>query len=133
MLLKPSRYVTLYLLASSHFTVTPAARVCRRCQPLTRSFSSRLVGNLTMHTGGGGVGKLNMPDRLLHPNVSNLRAPSPLGSNGDDDSEAESYRDGRTEEVDKETRDRAFAWCRDFLSGSWKTIPESDFQISIVR
>uniref|UniRef100_A0A3P8S2M5 Ethanolamine kinase n=1 Tax=Amphiprion percula TaxID=161767 RepID=A0A3P8S2M5_AMPPE len=45
----------------------------------------------------------------------NLRTPSPLfGASGDDDSEAEG---------------RAFAWCRDFLSGSWKTIEESDFQI----
>ncbi|XP_019935090.1 choline/ethanolamine kinase [Paralichthys olivaceus] len=63
----------------------------------------------------------------------NLKTPSPLfDANGDDDSEAESYRDGRTEEVDRDTRSSAFAWCRDFLSGSWKTIPEEDFQISIV-
>uniref|UniRef100_A0A8C4HQV7 Ethanolamine kinase n=1 Tax=Dicentrarchus labrax TaxID=13489 RepID=A0A8C4HQV7_DICLA len=54
------------------------------------------------------------------------------GANCDDDSEAESFRDGRTEEVDRDTRGRAFAWCRDFLSGSWKTIKEDDFQISIV-
>ncbi|XP_059916155.1 choline/ethanolamine kinase [Gadus macrocephalus] len=132
MLLKPSRYVRLYLLASSNYNATPVSRVWRGCHPFTRSFSSLLVRKLTMQTGDGCSGKFNMPDRLLHPNVSNLRTPSPLGSNGDDDSEAESYRDGRTEEVDKETRDRAFAWCRDFLSGSWKTIPESDFQISIV-
>ncbi|AWP08599.1 putative choline/ethanolamine kinase [Scophthalmus maximus] len=63
----------------------------------------------------------------------NLRTPSPLAeANGDDDSEAESYRDGRTDEVDRDTRGRAFAWCRDFLSGSWKVIREEDFQISIV-
>lgn len=62
-----------------------------------------------------------------------LRTPSPqFGPNGDDDSEAESFRDGRTEEVDRDTRGRAFAWCRDFLSGSWKNIREEDFQISIV-
>ncbi|XP_040894887.1 choline/ethanolamine kinase [Toxotes jaculatrix] len=66
-------------------------------------------------------------------NERNLRTPSPLsGANFDDDSEAESFRDGRTEEVDRDTRVRAFAWCRDFLSGSWKTIQEDDFQISIV-
>uniref|UniRef100_A0A8C7MJF8 ethanolamine kinase n=1 Tax=Oncorhynchus kisutch TaxID=8019 RepID=A0A8C7MJF8_ONCKI len=65
-------------------------------------------------------------------NESNLRAPSPRGANGDDDSEAESYRDGRTEVVDMDMKGRAFAWCRDFLSGSWKSIPEADFQISIV-
>ncbi|KAM9376975.1 choline/ethanolamine kinase [Pholidichthys leucotaenia] len=59
-----------------------------------------------------------------------LKTPSPLLA--DDDSEAESFQDGRTNEVDRETRDRAFAWCRDFLSGSWKTIQEADFQISII-
>ncbi|XP_034443993.1 choline/ethanolamine kinase isoform X1 [Hippoglossus hippoglossus] len=63
----------------------------------------------------------------------NLRTPSPLfDASGDDDSEAESYRGGRTEGVDRDTRSRAFAWCRDFLSGSWKTIAEVDFEISIV-
>lgn len=62
-----------------------------------------------------------------------LKTPSPLtGTNGDEDSEAEAFRDGRTEEVDRDTRGRAHAWCRDFLSGSWKGIREEDFQISIV-
>uniref|UniRef100_A0A665UQM4 Ethanolamine kinase n=1 Tax=Echeneis naucrates TaxID=173247 RepID=A0A665UQM4_ECHNA len=66
-------------------------------------------------------------------NDRNLRTPSPLcGASCDDDSEAESFRDGRTEEVDRDTRGRAFTWCRDFLSGSWKTIREDEFQISIV-
>ncbi|CAL8358627.1 unnamed protein product [Lota lota] len=132
MLFIPSPYVKLYLLASSNYNIHLVSRFWRSRQSFTTSFSSRFVGKLIMQTGDGCVGKFNKPDRLLHPNVSSLRAPSPLGSNGDDDSEAESYRDGRTEEVDRETRDRAFAWCRDFLSGSWKTIPDSDFQISIV-
>lgn len=55
------------------------------------------------------------------------------GPNCDDDSEAESFKEGRSEEVDLETRSRAFVWCRDFLSGSWKTLDEDDFHISIVR
>lgn len=63
-----------------------------------------------------------------------LRTPSPLlGANCDEDSEAESFRDGRTEEVDRDTRASAFAWCRDFLSGSWKSLREEEFEISIVR
>ncbi|XP_038155873.1 choline/ethanolamine kinase [Cyprinodon tularosa] len=62
-------------------------------------------------------------------NQRHLRSPSPLV---DDDSEAEAFRDGRSEEVDRETKSRAFLWCRDFLSGSWKTVQEADFQISIV-
>ncbi|XP_023284081.1 choline/ethanolamine kinase-like [Seriola lalandi dorsalis] len=72
-------------------------------------------------------------ESTLVVNERNLRTPSPLcGANCDDDSEAESFRDGRTEEVDRDTRGRGFTWCRDFLSGSWKTIQEDDFQISIV-
>ena len=66
-------------------------------------------------------------------NERKLRTPSPQCGGNDYDSEAESYRDGRTEGVDRDTRGRAFAWCRDFLAGSWKTIDEADFQISIVR
>lgn len=63
-----------------------------------------------------------------------LRTPSPLfAANCDEDSEAESFRSGRTEEVDRDTRTRALNWCRDFLSGSWKTLQEEDFQVSIVR
>ncbi|XP_075905315.1 choline/ethanolamine kinase isoform X1 [Nelusetta ayraudi] len=62
-----------------------------------------------------------------------LRTPSPLfAANCDEDSEAESFRSGRTEEVDRDTRTRALNWCRDFLSGSWKTLQEEDFQVCIV-
>uniref|UniRef100_A0A8C9V7L8 Ethanolamine kinase n=2 Tax=Scleropages formosus TaxID=113540 RepID=A0A8C9V7L8_SCLFO len=61
-----------------------------------------------------------------------FRTPSPRGGNGDEDSEAESFRDGRTDEVDRDTKARAFAWCRDFLSGAWRDISLEEFQISIV-
>ncbi|XP_039617443.1 choline/ethanolamine kinase [Polypterus senegalus] len=50
----------------------------------------------------------------------------------DVDSEAESHLDGRSEEVDKETRSRAYTWCKEFLAGSWKLISENDFEIDIV-
>ncbi|KAM8750227.1 choline/ethanolamine kinase [Acanthopagrus schlegelii] len=72
-------------------------------------------------------------ESTLIVNERKLRTPSPLfGANCDDDSEAESFRDGRTEEVDRDTRGRAHSWCREFLSGSWKTLREDDFQINIV-
>ncbi|XP_063053299.1 choline/ethanolamine kinase isoform X2 [Engraulis encrasicolus] len=71
------------------------------------------------------------PSRLVITDRTR-RTPSPRGPNGDEDSEAESYRGGRTDAVDRDTRNRAFAWCRDFLSGSWKKISVEDFQISIV-
>lgn len=54
-------------------------------------------------------------------------------ANGDEDSEAEAYQDGRSEGVDQDTRSRAFTWCQSFLSGAWKTITQEDFEISIVR
>uniref|UniRef100_A0A671YA95 Ethanolamine kinase n=1 Tax=Sparus aurata TaxID=8175 RepID=A0A671YA95_SPAAU len=41
-------------------------------------------------------------------------------------------KDHETEEVDRDTRGRAHSWCREFLSGAWKTLGEDDFQISIV-
>lgn len=71
-------------------------------------------------------------DSLMVTDERHPRTASPRG-NGDDDSEAESYQDGRNVDVDPDTRRRAFNWCRDFLSGSWKTIPEHDFRIKIVR
>ncbi|KAK0151953.1 Choline kinase alpha [Merluccius polli] len=131
MLSRPSRFARLYLAARSTHDVHPVPRLVRRSPESSSSSTGsfpppRLVPRrrLTMQTGDGPA------DRLLPLTVSNLRAPSP--ANGDDDSEAESHRDGRTEAVDRDTRSSAFAWCRDFLSGSWKTIPESDFEISIV-
>ncbi|XP_037307227.2 choline/ethanolamine kinase [Pungitius pungitius] len=76
--------------------------------------------------------KIRVGNTLL-VNERRLRTPSPLfAASCDDDSESEAFKDGRTEVVDRDTRARAFAWCRDFLSGSWKTIKEGDFQISIV-
>ncbi|XP_055789641.1 choline/ethanolamine kinase isoform X2 [Salvelinus fontinalis] len=91
----------------------------------------RYIPTLKTEDTGPTVDNKKVGDTLV-TNESNLRAPSPRGANGDDDSEAESYRDGRTEVVDMDMKGRAFAWCRDFLSGSWKSIPEADFQISIV-
>ncbi|KAM9352477.1 choline/ethanolamine kinase [Symphorus nematophorus] len=92
----------------------------------------RTIPTVTTEDTGPPAEKKRVETTLI-VNERMLRTPSPLfGANGDDDSEAESFRDGRTEEVDRDTRGRAYAWCRDFLSGSWKTIDEEDFQISIV-
>lgn len=72
-------------------------------------------------------------DFLMVAEERHPRTGSPRGTNGDDDSEAESHMDGRNVDVDPDTKRRAFIWCRDFLSGSWKAIPEHDFRIKIVR
>nr|XP_046249188.1 choline/ethanolamine kinase [Scatophagus argus] len=102
----------------------------RADQPSPGLFSS--IPTVTTEDTGPAVDKKRVVSTLV-ADERKLRTPSPLfGANGDDDSEAESFRDGRTEEVDRDTRGRAFAWCRDFLSGSWKTIEEDQFQISIV-
>lgn len=80
------------------------------------------------------AGEKRRAENTLAIQQRKLRTPSPLfGANCDEDSEAESFRNGRTEEVDRDTRARALTWCRDFLSGSWKTLQEEDFQVSIVR
>lgn len=90
------------------------------------------IPTVTAETAGPLVDKREV--RTLAVMQRNTRTPSPLsGANCDDDSEAEAFRDGRTEDVDRDTRVRAFAWCRDFLSGSWKTVQENEFQVSIVR
>lgn len=90
----------------------------------------------TARTSGDGMGPPAEKRRVGNKLVDEVK----LGAMGsipgaicDEDSEGESFQGGRSEEVDLETRSRAFAWCRDFLSGSWKTLGEDDFQISIVR
>lgn len=79
--------------------------------------------------GDGALHKPHVNGRVENPAIRELL----LDGNGDEDSEAESYQDGRTEEVDRETRSRAFTWCQSYLSGAWKTITQEDFEISIVR
>uniref|UniRef100_A0A8C4PZ61 ethanolamine kinase n=1 Tax=Eptatretus burgeri TaxID=7764 RepID=A0A8C4PZ61_EPTBU len=39
----------------------------------------------------------------------------------------------RGEQVDEDLRHRAFTWCREFLQGTWRTLPESAFRISVIR
>ncbi|XP_055790196.1 choline kinase alpha-like isoform X1 [Salvelinus fontinalis] len=39
----------------------------------------------------------------------------------------------RPDEPDQETKRKAYLWCKDFLHGTWKTVTEEDFQISIIR
>lgn len=147
----------LHLSATRLFRVRPTFHTelpLHFARKLTMQSSRNLPAN---SSSGGGEGDKPEPQLLRHiPAVTaghagppverkgvatalcvserNARTPSPLSAaNCDDDSEAESFRDGRTEDVDRDTRVRAFAWCRDFLSGSWKTIREDEFQISIVR
>ncbi|KAM9854126.1 choline/ethanolamine kinase [Aulostomus maculatus] len=145
---RPSSYVWLFRLSSFTGVLSPSARHSSRLTPtLQHAFPLLFVRKVTMLSGRNvsNSGKFGEdPDagppaerkRLgiaLIDNERRSRTPSPLlGANCDDDSEAESFRDGRTEDVDRETRGRAFTWCRDFLSGSWKAIQEGDFQISIV-
>lgn len=97
-------------------------------------YRSNIPTVITNDAGPPDEKKKEQVHSLLLVNQSHLRTPSlQSGANCDDDSEAEAFRDGRSEEVDRDTRERAINWCRDFLSGSWKTIEDADFQISIVR
>ncbi|XP_061628997.1 choline/ethanolamine kinase [Phyllopteryx taeniolatus] len=134
-------YAFVIRLAGSAVKVRPSPLISgRTLRPIVRpgsplSFSRKLA----MQAGGGDAAvpederKPTSYELLILAHERTSRTPSPLlGANGDDDSEAESFEGGRTEEVDRNTQERAFAWCRDFLSGAWKTIQIMDFQISIV-
>ncbi|XP_005988063.1 choline kinase alpha [Latimeria chalumnae] len=45
----------------------------------------------------------------------------------------EEYKEGREEEVDPETKGKAFLWCKAFLHGAWKSLHPDEFQISVIR
>ncbi|KAI5623824.1 choline/ethanolamine kinase isoform X1 [Silurus asotus] len=83
--------------------------------------------SFTACAGDGASSKSAVNGQVENPAIREL-----LDANGEEDSEAESYLEGRSEGLDRETRNRAFTWCRSFLSGAWKTITEEDFEISIV-
>lgn len=34
---------------------------------------------------------------------------------------------------DPETRRKAYLWCREFLHGSWKSLEEDQFHVTIIR
>ncbi|XP_059842937.1 choline/ethanolamine kinase isoform X2 [Hypanus sabinus] len=68
-----------------------------------------------------------------HSRNPNLRREEPRISDEEyEDSEAEQYKDGRSEEVNWEAKVQAYAWCKEFLGGSWKLITVDEFQISTV-
>lgn len=158
----PFSYVRLFRLSSFTGQLYLSARLACRFTPTFQTsppllFAQKLAMQSSRSVTNSGEGDFGVTDRehvlstiptvttedtgpplekrsTLAVSERTLRTPSPLlTASCDDDSEAESFLDGRTEEVDRDTRGRAFAWCRDFLSGSWKTLTESDFQISIVR
>lgn len=37
------------------------------------------------------------------------------------------------DEPDLDTQHKAYLWCREFLHGTWKTMSEDDFHITIIR
>uniref|UniRef100_A0A8C6TGN6 Ethanolamine kinase n=1 Tax=Neogobius melanostomus TaxID=47308 RepID=A0A8C6TGN6_9GOBI len=37
------------------------------------------------------------------------------------------------EQLDPDTRRKAYSWCREFLHGAWKELNEMDFQITVIR
>lgn len=39
----------------------------------------------------------------------------------------------RPDQPDLDTRRKAYLWCREFLHGAWKSLPEDDFHITIIR
>lgn len=139
--LRPTFHPAIPSLSARKFNMQPSRSVASSCGEAglgkenssgPENYSTSIATVTTEETDTPVVKK--QVESTLVLNQRHLRTHSPLlGANCDDDSEAESFRDGRSEEVDRDTRDRAINWCRDFLSGSWKTIEDADFQISIVR
>lgn len=39
----------------------------------------------------------------------------------------------RPDDPDLETRRKAYLWCKEFLHGSWKSLHENDFKITVIR
>lgn len=39
----------------------------------------------------------------------------------------------RPDDPDLETRRKAYLWCKEFLHGSWKSLHENDFSITVIR
>ncbi|XP_061783887.1 choline kinase alpha isoform X2 [Nerophis lumbriciformis] len=39
----------------------------------------------------------------------------------------------RPDSPDRDTRTMAYRWCKEFLNGSWRTLVEDDFNITIIR
>uniref|UniRef100_A0A3Q0QUB5 Ethanolamine kinase n=1 Tax=Amphilophus citrinellus TaxID=61819 RepID=A0A3Q0QUB5_AMPCI len=129
----------IIIIITVHFAHRNVASSCgEACLGKTNSsgpelYSSNISTVITEDAGPPDEKKKEQVHSTLLVNQRHLRTPSPQsGANCDDDSEAEAFRDGRSEEVDRDTRDRAINWCRDFLSGSWKTIEDADLKISIV-
>lgn len=140
-LIRPTFYGGVNLLLTRKLTMQSGRNAtCSNCsgaeglgraEKLESGLRSTNISCATLSSAGAGPpGEKRRVASSLLASERYMRTPSPMV---DDDSEAESFRDGRSEEVDRDTKSRAFLWCRDFLSGSWKTIQEVDFQISIVR
>lgn len=39
----------------------------------------------------------------------------------------------RADQPDPDTRRKAYLWCREFLHGSWKSLADADFHITVIR
>lgn len=76
---------------------------------------------------------LSFGHKLTMQLIGNIMSSLLSGADCDEASGEESSQNKRVEEVDRDTRARALTWCRDFLSGSWKTLEQEDFQVSSVR
>lgn len=72
----------------------------------------------TVPTSAGGIGPLIEKRRIRNKLVSEMKL-SPMSSitGANYDEGEESFRHGRSQTVDSETRGSSYTWCQDFLSG----------------
>ncbi|XP_001367466.2 choline kinase alpha [Monodelphis domestica] len=88
--------------------------------PLAPAAPAELEAKEREHGGGGGGGRCCPPP-----------SPPPLPTAPERDEEPEEAAGDQT--PDPRTRRKAYLWCKEFLPGAWRTLPEDRFHISVVR
>uniref|UniRef100_A0A5F8H5E3 Choline kinase alpha n=1 Tax=Monodelphis domestica TaxID=13616 RepID=A0A5F8H5E3_MONDO len=88
--------------------------------PLAPAAPAELEAKEREHGGGGGGGRCCPPP-----------SPPPLATAPERDEEPEEAAGDQT--PDPRTRRKAYLWCKEFLPGAWRTLPEDRFHISVVR
>lgn len=123
--LRPTFHPAIPSLSARKFNMQPSRSVASSCGEAglgkenssgPENYSTSIATVTTEETDTPVVKK--QVESTLVLNQRHLRTHSPLlGANCDDDSEAESFRDGRSEEVDRDTRDKAKIGAETFCRG----------------
>lgn len=131
--IREQHFLHLLLLLQQRF-MTQSRQNATSCYSDKLNLADQVELFSTVPTSAGGIGPLIEKRRIRNKLISEMKL-SPMSSitGANYDEGEESFRHGRSQTVDSETRGSSYTWCQDFLSGFWKTLNEDNFQISIVR